>query len=828
VAKMIRSISPFNSNAFSTTGVKRTFQTLYGDEAYGDVIRFSADCAFPKASDLEMERNNKPAYPTVLVKDFQETGNFFYCWKPMFVPATSVYFESVHDLRFKVVKVPQISSSSPSSVNLNEDIVRFEFKGHFVEGDQLQFSWRGVGYSDCNPENFMGEAYTYNHTYWPAIWFGYDSGVHGITDYTMDELQTCWKSNANNAPDAWIRVKKTTLTQYQFRVNEYDVAANSKCPELNSFDPQYGASTLYETDTQIKFNFKAQAVYPAKKGLVNGKIRIHRGAVKPDGSIVMLETEKLWEKTDLDHTHSPDPFQQGDLICTQTGQCTITLSESANRMKAGEIYFLSFYKDSFAAIDSSVLYYLFNDKTLPAGQTTVYNHLFFCRSFTITPGYDLINGDTFVVYGTDLRKKVIYAKEQSGTIESATFYTKSINLIPRIANTDSKYCTNTPPVMTVALADVQDSMFTVTNLELFGCNEGDLFADIVMTRGIISSMGEYSHLREDRIYDVQLGRIGCHSSCKSCNGTSANECEICADSSHFLYMGTCYSQCPSPADNYLTFIKVYQGNKYEQLTCLKECPYGYYADAETLECVECNPDCQTCNSSTIASCLSCNPIKYLLNGICVSECPSPHHSNNYTDYTCNQLSSPTYLKVKIQSLGYKNRIPKDIQAYLKAEIDNTGGGEVLTVVWEQLEPEPTVDEMVIFPKTVDGDLDNKQAVIKLKMSAFNFLASSQVVKVKVTVTNSAGDIAYDIYEFYLNDPPVVGTLTSTVTGGSGASGTALTSLYHLKLSDWYDSSDDFSQQLEFSVRLMVDSVPYTLTDLTSAEDLYLHLPVLSN
>lgn len=52
-----------------------------------------------------------------------------------------------------------------------------------------------------------------------------------------------------------------------------------------------------------------------------------------------------------------------------------------------------------------------------------------------------------------------------------------------------------------------------------------------------------------------------------------------------------------------------------------------------------------------------------------------------------------------------------------------------------------------------------------------------------TVTNSIGEIAYDIYEFYLNEAPQSGITNFTVVGETG-SGTAPTSLYNLTLSNW--------------------------------------------
>lgn len=156
-----------------------------------------------------------------------------------------------------------------------------------------------------------------------------------------------------------------------------------------------------------------------------------------------------------------------------------------------------------------------------------------------------------------------------------------------------------------------------------------------------------------------MGIIGCDASCLWCSGTTATNCIICADPTYYLYMGKCYPTCPSFVPYFNQYEIVFQRQKYNPAICMTSCEFGTYADGETKECLDCNPDCQQCASNLIASCLSCNPIKYLLNGICLSNCPSPHHQNNFTDYTCTQISSSNYLSVKIQSLGYKSRIPKE-------------------------------------------------------------------------------------------------------------------------------------------------------------------------
>jgi hypothetical protein len=130
---------------------------------------------------------------------------------------------------------------------------------------------------------------------------------------------------------------------------------------------------------------------------------------------VKIESNVLWENSQLDENRLPDPFQQGDLICTQTGQCSIILSQDINRMKAGEVYFLTFYSYSFMTVFGGTKYYLFSDGFPVA--TPAYDHFFMCRSFNIFPSDQLINGQVVVVQGVDLRQKTIKAKYSAGSID---------------------------------------------------------------------------------------------------------------------------------------------------------------------------------------------------------------------------------------------------------------------------------------------------------------------------------------------------------------------------------------------------------------------------
>jgi len=52
-----------------------------------------------------------------------------------------------------------------------------------------------------------------------------------------------------------------------------------------------------------------------------------------------------------------------------------------------------------------------------------------------------------------------------------------------------------------------------------------------------------------------------------------------------------------------------------------------------------------------------------------------------------------------------------------------GGGVIVSILWEQLEPLPIKENIVIFVTTKDGDIANKEAVVQMKMTAFNFMSS---------------------------------------------------------------------------------------------------------
>lgn len=68
--------------------------------------------------------------------------------------------------------------------------------------------------------------------------------------------------------------------------------------------------------------------------------------------------------------------------------------------------------------------------------------------------------------------------------------------------------------------------------------------------------------------------------------------------------------------------------------------------------------------------------------------------------------------------------------------------------------------------------------MSINNNALMKIPQSQVVKVKCTASNSRGDIAYDIYEFFLNDSPFTGDITISKVGEpANSTGTVMETLW---------------------------------------------------
>lgn len=118
--------------------------------------------------------------------------------------------------------------------------------------------------------------------------------------------------------------------------------------------------------------------------------------------------------------------------------------------------------------------------------------------------------------------------------------------------------------------------------------------------------------------------------------------------------------------------------------------------------------------------------------------------------------------------------------------------------------EPTAADRQIFSQDTDGSHNVTYQMVKLNNNVLMKFGLRDAAKVNITVTNSKGDIAYDIYEFFLNDSPFTGDMgvavanDPTITSGFKA----VDHLLQVNLTRWYDSSDDTSQQLKMKIHLI--------------------------
>jgi len=141
--------------------------------------------------------------------------------------------------------------------------------------------------------------------------------------------------------------------------------------------------------------------------------------------------------------------------------------------------------------------------------------------------------------------------------------------------------------------------------------------------------------------------IQCHSSCKTCDGTSDNDCTSCEEGLLYVPSKTkggfsCIEKCPTESGYYITDNKCllcdpikcktcvgaseydctsclepllkYVDPINKVSTCLEVCPIGFYTADNS--CKKCSSNCLMCEYSE--KCSICNYNSSLYNGVCTS------------------------------------------------------------------------------------------------------------------------------------------------------------------------------------------------------------------
>ncbi len=142
----------------------------------------------------------------------------------------------------------------------------------------------------------------------------------------------------------------------------------------------------------------------------------------------------------------------------------------------------------------------------------------------------------------------------------------------------------------------------------------------------------------------------CHSSCKTCVGTTASDCTSCSDQTKVLYNNQCLDECPAGyyvgddnicftcSDNCLACTayngctKCSAGTAIVKGYCKSSCPEGYFLNSTGSTCDSCISGCATCANSE--SCLKCQTSFILYGSSCISSCPSGTYESDDSCYAC--------------------------------------------------------------------------------------------------------------------------------------------------------------------------------------------------
>jgi hypothetical protein len=460
------------------------------------------------------------------------------CSIPSYASGLNLFMDSLNEHEWIASETPQLSTSNIYTFFVNYEQVELLSDTPLTEGDKFTFAWKRGTDLDCSSANILSPEYVVSYGYSSIFWLGNDEGINGI-DQEKEEIHVCWKSNAFGGDPSYSRVALVTGHAYSFVTQGYATTAYINLPEISSIYPSYGSSEFYGTDTQLQFSFGGENVFPASRSGTDGTFGIYRGAIKFNGDIEVMSASILYEITTLSETNIP-LLEQGNINCTNVGVCNVTLSTATSTaMAPGEIYFMGFFPNSWSSNVGS-FYYLFGDNTNSGN--AIYYHMFMSRSFDIVSNTsNPIFGKTMIIEGVNLLSiDNVLAKESMGTIATANWTTKAIKISMRFNG--STCSTSLIPFGSIYLENANDTHITIKNLDLKGCNNGNLFADFEIVRAIKLGIHSWSHERREYQKDVDLGTITCDSSCLSCSGPTVNDCIICAThATDFILDGMCYS-----------------------------------------------------------------------------------------------------------------------------------------------------------------------------------------------------------------------------------------------------------------------------------------------
>ncbi|KAM9206534.1 proprotein convertase subtilisin/kexin type 5-like [Dugong dugon] len=147
----------------------------------------------------------------------------------------------------------------------------------------------------------------------------------------------------------------------------------------------------------------------------------------------------------------------------------------------------------------------------------------------------------------------------------------------------------------------------------------------------------------------------CHARCLRCTGPAEDQCRACPRESLLLTQsfptqvfildpkhihrpqGHCLIPLVPPHPRYTVGeawdtcgVLDTKKSSFPDMTCVKDCPEGYYADEESHQCAPCHSSCRTCEGRHSTQCQSCWAGWFQLGKECLPQCREGYYAENTT------------------------------------------------------------------------------------------------------------------------------------------------------------------------------------------------------
>lgn len=771
-------------------------------------------------------------------------GIYSFCFIPQY--DTSMQ-EPIPWAQWTVQGTPQISkalwtseiTSNFSLLISTLDIGRYLVGGAYFHGDKL---WITPA-ANCSRAFYVGSV-TYRYGSWERIFFGWRSGTVSLstlgprTATQVYSLSMCYEPAGspyslgvdlsptivlNNDNTLFVMFVQTPISVYA----TVNLSPNYPFPSLTTFFPAYENYAMRPDESPyVMFDV---FVFPDLGNIVLDMLHYDPAI----GYYNYTANSATMSTITLSNSGMNVP-SSGPVTCLSDGSCSV-MSQTWLR---GNVYQITFTSSNFKRLHpgNSNLYYFL---VLNPG-TPIFSYKISIIDFDI----DSAQANTIIFpgakdvwfSGTNIGSYV--ATTQNGGSSGTEYWrTYSIQVYFYIVNSTNSSCNYNfvldPSVSTRPVADVcewTDTAFHVMDLNLYSCSDGVLLGNISISRRQYDPASQlplawtaYRTIYRDGFV---LGKIGCDPSCQTCIGPDSQSCVFCTNQDYVNFNGSCLVDCPFGYYKYNNTLYNTKKFVYQWLVqCVPVCPQQYYVDSNNY-CQTCPTNCLTCLSADIGNCTSCNTGFIVFEGICVTSCPVGYSPDPTNSYCIQNMPSSSGLAVKIIEADFTQRVAWGTLVTLRAAITDNFY-TVNSIVWHNID-DPSVSSP--YGDSIFTGVTSNTPYVQIDTSLFP-QTYSLPIHIMVLVTNNETTVS-DLYEFYINIPPLAGTFRLSPTAGS-----SITTAFTAYFENWDDTAYErarfsLTYRIECDLgdgsRLLImppKTVPYSTTNEYNISGIY--FPLLS-